>query len=261
MALNILSQIRGSDNILHIKVSGIYSVFSMQKGNCEGIEAVTQKVKFTGGKIMFRRKNVLSIALLLVGCISLTGCAEIRSKLHEFKGNIKGNTYTVDTFDNTGNLMAQMHGENIDIEGNYVESYSVNSDGNFINNYELSSVISITIDGYEMESCGDTLIFYEDGLKPDVAFEPVSEVSTSSDGILDYTSISGRLNKIKNKFGKSRIVVIKSQLGNPIYAFSGDKVYWTIPDDLPKFTKLMIDGKALYIHRSNFQIYDKAMLD
>ena len=47
----------------------------------------------------------------------------------------------------------------------------------------------------------------------------------------------------------------------PVTAYSGDEVYWEIPDDLPKMTKLMIDGKALYIHRANFQIIDKALLD
>jgi hypothetical protein len=69
------------------------------------------------------------------------------------------------------------------------------------------------------------------------------------------------VNSIKNKFGKPMVVVIKSQMGAPIYAFSGNKVYWEIEDDLPRFTKLMIDGKALYIHRANFQIVDKALLD
>ena len=215
---------------------------------------------------MFRKNTllfakILVIGSLVTGSLSLSGCAALRSRVNDLKGSITGNTYTVDTFDNTGNLMAQMHGENIDIDGNIVESYSIDSNGDYIENYELSSVITITIDGNEMESCGDTLVFYEDGLQPDVAFAPVDSISTTSDGILDMTAISGRLNKIKNKFGKSRIVVIKSQLGNPIYAFSGDSVYWTIPEDLPKFTKLMVDGKALYIHRSNFQIYDKAMLD
>ncbi|WP_270609480.1 DUF5052 family protein [Blautia massiliensis (ex Durand et al. 2017)] len=34
-----------------------------------------------------------------------------------------------------------------------------------------------------------------------------------------------------------------------------------IPKDLPKMTKLMIDGRALYIHRANFQIIDTALLD
>ena len=39
-----------------------------------------------------------------------------------------------------------------------------------------------------------------------------------------------------------------------------DKVYWEVCQDLPKTTKLMIDGKALYIHQATFQIFDKNML-
>jgi hypothetical protein len=57
------------------------------------------------------------------------------------------------------------------------------------------------------------------------------------------------------------VVIVKSQTGYPIYAFTGKKVTWSIPDDLPKFTKLMVDGKALYLHRANFQIIDKALID
>lgn len=61
--------------------------------------------------------------------------------------------------------------------------------------------------------------------------------------------------------GKTKVVVIKSQMGQPIMAYSGDEVYWKIPEKLPKMTKLMIDGKALYINRANFQIIDTALLD
>ena len=75
------------------------------------------------------------------------------------------------------------------------------------------------------------------------------------------TYIANIINKYKNKFGKSRVVVIKSQLGQPITAYSGDKVYWTVPKKLPKMTKLMIDGKALYIHRANYQIIDTSLLN
>lgn len=39
-----------------------------------------------------------------------------------------------------------------------------------------------------------------------------------------------------------------------------DDVYWEVTDDLPKMTKLMVDGKALYIHRANYQINDKELL-
>lgn len=205
-------------------------------------------------------KNMFTM-ILVVGALSLTGCAALESRVNDLNGSITGNTYTIDSFDNTGNLVTQTQGQKIGIKGNVVEGLSITSDGKFETNYELSSVLSITIDGHSMESCGDTLVFYEKGLAPDVSFEPVRNIESSADGILDNTFFAGRINKVKNMFGKSRVVIIKSQLGNPIYAFSGEEVYWTLPDDLPKFTKLMIDGKALYIHRSNFQIIDKALLN
>ena len=59
----------------------------------------------------------------------------------------------------------------------------------------------------------------------------------------------------------SPVVVIESQLGQPITAYSGDEVYWSVPKKLPKMTKLMIDGKALYIHRANYQIIDSSLLN
>ena len=43
--------------------------------------------------------------------------------------------------------------------------------------------------------------------------------------------------------------------------YGGDKVYYEIPDDLPKMTKLSIDGKALYIHRANYIIIDTDMIE
>ena len=66
---------------------------------------------------------------------------------------------------------------------------------------------------------------------------------------------------LKTNLGKSRVIVIKSQIGTPIDAFSGDNIYWEVAEKLPKFTKLSIDGKAMYIHKANFQIIDTELLD
>ena len=149
----------------------------------------------------------------------------------------------------------------IDMESNTVETTSYSSDGELITGYDMSSVVTITIDGKEMETCGDTCIFVEKGLEAEVDFAQ-EEIESQTDGdITDNTFLARFINRYKNMFGKSRIVVVKSQLGQPITAYSGDDVYWEIPDNLPKTTKLMIDGKALYIHRSNFQIIDKELLD
>lgn len=69
------------------------------------------------------------------------------------------------------------------------------------------------------------------------------------------------VNRYKNAFGKPVVAIIQSQLGDPICAFSGNNVYWELCEDLPKTTKLMIDGHALYIHRANFQLIDRDLLD
>ena len=124
----------------------------------------------------------------------------------------------------------------------------------------MSSVVTINIDGKQIQSCGDTIIFEETGLTPEKEFE-VNEISSSTSGdISENVIISNLVNNYKNLFGKGQVVVIQSQLGVPICAYSGDKVYWEVREDLPKTTKLMIDGKALYIHRANFQIIDKSLL-
>ena len=141
---------------------------------------------------------------------------------------------------------------------NIVKEKSYDSDG-WGYTETLSSVITIVIDGEEVASCGSTIIFAEDGLTPDVDFK-VEEIKSEADGIGDMTMIASVVNRCQNMFGKPMVVVIQSQLGDPICAYSGNDVYWEVCEDLPKTTKLMVDGKAIYIHRANFQIIDKALL-
>ena len=190
----------------------------------------------------------------------LTGCGKLGSVINDIHGSLIGNNYTIYTYDNYGDQTLKTSGKKISITGNKTKNISYDSDGKATTGYDLSSVITITIDGKEIESCGDTCIFVQKGLVPEVDFSSEEIDSSGSNGITDNAAIARKLNRYKNDFGKSRVVVIKSQLGQPIAAFSGDDVYWEIPDDLPKMTKLMVDGKALYIHRANYQIIDKDLL-
>lgn len=183
---------------------------------------------------MRKIKRIISTAILTVGILSLTGCEFMNSKVQSMKGSISGNEYIASFYSNDGEKFMTMHGERIDLSPNTVREYDY-VDGGY--NKVLSSVVTITIDGKEVENCGSTAIFAEEGLKPDV----------------DFTN--------KNMFGKSRVVVIQSQLGDPICAYSGDSVFYEVCEDLPKTTKLSVDGKALYIHRANFQIIDTSLLN
>ena len=217
----------------------------------------------TNKKEILMRKRKSLVLLLLTVCLLLSGCdiAWFSSTINELKGSLIGNSYTIGTYDNYGNKTLETSGKKISITGNKIETISYDSNGKAIRGYDLSSVITITIDGKEIESCGDTCIFMQNGLNPEVDFSTEVIESNGGNGVTDNTAVARYLNKYKNYFGKSRIVVIKSQLGQPIVAFSGDDVYWEIPEDLPKMTKLMIDGKALYIHRANYQIIDRSLLE
>jgi len=204
-------------------------------------------------------KKILPIIVLLL--LVLTGCARLRSGIHDLHGSIIGNEYNIDIFDNTGVRTLRSHGKRIDIDNNVVEerTYSSTTD-EWYTTKTLSSVITIKIDGKQLISCGDTCIFYDKKLVPEYEFY-LDNIESSSSGVLSTTLVNGLVNSVKNQFGKPMVVIIKSQMGVPIYAFSGNKVYWEVQEDLPRFTKLMIDGMALYIHRANFQIIDKSLLD
>lgn len=205
-----------------------------------------------------KKKMIVAIALMLLLATLLTGCAGFQSDVNSLNGSITGNTYECQFFSNHGQKFMTMSGQKIDINENVVRE-RIYTDKGWGYTKTLSSVITVTVDGNEVESCGTTILFIEDGLTPDVDFT-MQDITSVAQGILDNTIIANTVNRYKNWFGKSRVVVIQSQMGDPIMAFSGDEVYYTVCEDLPKTTKLMIDGHALYIHRANFQIIDKDLL-
>ena len=208
-----------------------------------------------------KKKILITVLTMLFAIISCTGCALWDNEVNELNGSITGNTYNAGFYTNQGENFMNVSGQKIDLQSNVIKEKTYNSNNGWGYNKTLSSVVTVIIDGKTIESCGSTMIFAENGLNPEVDFNSPEVIKSTSDGSFgDNVFIASIVNKYKNYFGKSRVVVIQSQLGDPICAYSGNEVYWEVCQDLPKTTKLMIDGKALYIHRANFQIIDKNIL-
>ena len=208
-----------------------------------------------------KKKILITVLTILFAIISCSGCALWDNEVNELNGSITGNTYNAGFYTNQGKNFMNVSGQKIDLQSNVIKEKTYNSDNGWGYNQTLSSVVTVIIDGKTIESCGSTMIFAENGLNPEVDFNSPEVIKSTSDGSFgDNVFIASIVNKYKNYFGKSRVVVIQSQLGDPICAYSGNDVYWKVCQDLPKTTKLMIDGKALYIHRANFQIIDKNLL-
>lgn len=205
-------------------------------------------------------KNLRVITLAIVMAVVLSSCAEFNSKVDSLNGQITGNTYECQFYSNDGQKFMTVEGQKIDINSNIVSEKTYNDETGWGYTDTLSSVVTLTVDGHQLNSCGSTILFVENGLTPDVDFIQ-QDIESSASGIGDNTIVANVVNKYKNAFGKPVVVVIQSQLGDPICAYSGKEVYWEVCEDLPKTTKLMIDDKALYIHRANFQTIDLALLN
>lgn len=205
--------------------------------------------------------HITSLALIIVLAASLSSCANVESGVHDMNGSITGHTYNCQFYTNDGEEFMDVTGSKIDMNANVVKEYTYTSDGVWGVTKTMSSVVTITVDGKQINNCGSTVIFAEEGLEPDVDFQ-VQDIHSTTDGSLGENPIIAKtVNSYKNAFGKPVVAVIQSQLGDPICAYSGENVYWEVCQNLPKTTKLMIDGHALYIHRANFQIIDKDLLN
>ncbi len=205
--------------------------------------------------------HITSLALIIVLAASLSSCANVESGVHDMNGSITGHTYNCQFYTNDGEEFMDVTGSKIDMNANVVNEYTYTSDGVWGVTKTMSSVVTITVDGKQINNCGSTVIFAEEGLEPDVDFQ-VQDIHSTTDGSLGENPIIAKtVNSYKNAFGKPVVAVIQSQLGDPICAYSGENVYWEVCQNLPKTTKLMIDGRALYIHRANFQIIDKGLLN
>ena len=199
-------------------------------------------------------KKVISI---ICCCLLLSGCSWIDSRIKDMKGELVGNSFNISVYDNFGANILNLKGKKVGLESNKIKVHGYDSDGSSSTTYEMSSVITHTIDGHKMDIVGNTVVYAETGIKQLVDFELPKDINTNG-GM--FNLLDRNINKLKNKLGTPKIIIVSSQLGVPIAVYGGKNVYTEIPSDLPKMTKANIDGKALYVHRANIIVLDSDMI-
>ena len=195
------------------------------------------------------KKKIVAMVLLcavVVGC--LTGCASLGSMFQTLKGELVGNSYQIWEYDNFGNRILTLSGDKIALSGDYDSET-----GELVSSY-----IDITVDGKEWNHVGGTLVFAQEGADMITDFQVPDNIESTS-GSTGLIGIDRVINSYKNEFGKARVVVVYSQTGAPICMFQGNDCYTEVPENLPKTTKIYIDGSLVYVHRANIDIFDAAL--
>ena len=221
------------------------------------------------------KRKLLIAATAIVLALGMTGCdADTTTHVATQEENDETKlSFVAEFYDNNGGEWLSVEGTSFDISPNKVKEYYYDSSGSWISGYTTSSVVSIDIDGKSIETCGSTVIFYDTRLEK-IDTELPDDVVLSQGDTADITvpeDLRVRdmwtlnwwwINKdIQNDTAGERIVIIQSQLGDPICMFTGNEVTWDVSKNLPKTTEVCIDGKMVYIHRANFAIIDAGVFE
>ncbi|CAI3681081.1 DUF5052 family protein [Clostridium neonatale] len=205
-------------------------------------------------RIKLKMKPIICIGLVCLLGVSVLGCAKLKDWIGKIKGELVGQYFTITTYDDYANKTLSIEGKKVTV-GLLENSANFDAESTDFK----SEVLEITINGKQMFQVGNTVIFEEDGLNVVEHYDIKDEIKANSGG--GYVPFDRAVNKLKNELGKKKTIIISSQQGVPIGVYQGDDVYVTIPEDLPKMTRLNIDGKALYIHRANYVIIDTEMIE
>ena len=192
-----------------------------------------------------KKKIIPIIAMAFYFAYILVGCASLGSMFQTLKGELVGNSYQFWEDDNFGNRILTLSGDKIALSGDYDSET-----GELVSSY-----IDITVDGKSWEHVGGTLVFAQEGADMITDFQIPSDIESTS-GSSGLIGIDRVINSYENSFGKARVVVVYSQTGAPICMFQGNDCYTEVPENLPKTTKIYIDGSLVYVHRANIDIFD-----
>ena len=201
------------------------------------------------------RKKFSFFAVMMAAMLVLSGCNWLEYKIGSLKEQFVGRELTVQTYDENSQMIDRVQGKSVSIEAD--EDFSLkDANGDTV---EKSSVLNITVGGKQMLHVGSSLIAYEDGLQ-NIFEEYVQQVDLNSfDRSVPF--INRMVNDLQNlTTGKEKVVLIRSQSGQPLATFAGNDVSY-FATDIDKSTGIMIDGKYLFIYRCDYTIYDLALLN
>lgn len=196
--------------------------------------------------------SVVLLVLLLVLILNFKNLSFFGKSVQE---KFTGIETTLQTYDDDGQALDKMVGKSVAIDAD--KQFSLyNEDGDEI---KKSQVLKITVGGHEAIHVGSSLIAYEKGL--DNILDEYSETITIDNTNRTVPFVNKFVSDMKNRFqGMDKVVLIRSQSGKPIATFAGNKVVFK-ETEIEKSTALLIDGKLLFIYRSDYSIYDRALLE
>ncbi|EPV4647654.1 DUF5052 family protein [Clostridium perfringens] len=201
------------------------------------------------------KKSLILGGTVIIISFVLTGCNLFDNEMGELKSAFNGREAIIETYDENSNVIDRIQGKSIDVNTDD-EFKQTDEKGNTI---KKSSVLNITVGEKQIIHVGSSLVMHETDLVN--IFEDYNKKIDVQNNDNSTPIIDRIINSAKNiTTGKSKIILIRSQSGQPLATFAGDNVSY-FATGMDKSTGILIDGKYLFIYRCDYTIYDKDLLE
>ena len=199
-------------------------------------------------------KKIVSVLVLILTMSILSGCAALGAWGEAFNRAWQGVPATLTTYNEDGILIDRIKGESFNV-GRNAKFDSVNSEGVSAGD---SQVLLISSGGYSIDHVGSSMILAEEGLV-NIMTETNSRVDLQNNdpGVPWLNNLAYTHQNLWG--GKAKTLMIRSQDGTPIAVFAGDEVE-VYDTDVPKSTWFRVDGKMLWVYRTDYTTVPTAFL-
>lgn len=198
-------------------------------------------------------KKIVSALVLILAMSILSGCATLGAWGESFNRAWQGVPATLTTYNQAGFLIDRIRGESFNVSRDTRFDTSTTEGSN-----RDSQVLLISIGANHISHVGSSMILMEEGL---------TNIMTSSNSRVDLQNndpgvpwLNSFIERERNLWaGKSKTLMIRSQDGTPIGVFAGSEVE-IFSTDVPKSTWFRVDGKMLWVYRTDYTIVDTELL-
>lgn len=199
------------------------------------------------------KRSIVGLTALIVALV-LSSCAGLAAFGENINRAFNGVSATMTTYTQGGEQVDRVKGK----------SFRVARDTRFDTSdskgesREDSSVLLISLGDSHISHVGSSMVLAQDGMT-DVTAESSSTV-TFANAKPGTPWLNDLIEYNRNLWqGKGKTILVRSQDGTPIAVYAGNEVE-ILATDVPKSTWFRVDGKYLFVYRSDYTVYDNSLL-
>lgn len=200
-------------------------------------------------------KKIFAAIAAVVALSLFSGCAMFEAFGEQWNREWNGVSAQMTTYNDDGIPIDSIHGSSFNVTR---DTRFDTSDSEGTSNKD-SSVLLISLGTEHISHVGSSMTMVQDGLV---------NIMDETNAVVEFNNTDRGTPWLNDLYemhrnvwkGKAKTIMIRSQEGTPIAVYTGSEVE-ILATDVPKSTWFRIDGKFLFVYRSDYTVTDTTLLE